>query len=74
MSTGIGRALVASGDLESAGRILAAEAAADRNPYRDFASEILPTPPDELVTPPDIEFEALIEEAKTAASALIESR
>ena len=72
--TGIGRTLLAADDLETAGRILAAEATAERNPYRDFATEVLPTLPDELVTPPDIEFEALIDEAKAAAAKLIATR
>lgn len=72
--TGIGRALFAVGEFAPAGRLLAAEAVAERNPYRDLAAETLASLPADLGTPPDVEFDALIEEARTAAKALIESR
>lgn len=72
--TGIGRALLAAGAVDQAGRLLAAEAAADHNPYRDLAVDVLASLPEDLVTPPEVEFDALIEEARAAANTLIDSR
>ncbi len=70
--TGIGRTLLAAGAVEQAVRILAAEAAAERNPYKDLAVGGLASLPEDPGTP-EVEFDELIAEAKTAATRLIES-